>query len=200
MSTTREGCDVSLQAMDLDSGDWGAIASGVSAVVALMSALAAGAAAIFSRRARDQADARATDALQSAQSVAIDIGVIATIQEAQRAADVDKQAHLVYLAKSDFNGRAGYVVMNASDAPISRLQVSSRNATVVHVYGNNGDDMVHVYQEDVLGPRASSRTFIPHARIVPHPPEIEQIGFIFDDARGIRWGRFGTQKPTRLGD
>lgn len=155
-----------------------------------------------SRTAKKDAQQQARDAADAAKSVAADLGQIVSMQAAQQASEQDKQALLVFLAASPvIAGRNGWVVKNGSDAPISNVQVSATaGGSVMVVYRNTGVDQLNVYQEPALGPGESTTMFRPLEYVVPHPPEIEQIRFIFTDARDVRWGRIGTAKPTRLSD
>ena len=173
----------------------------ISAVVAVVSAMASGVAWWRARAARNEAQSLAKASADAAQSVAVDVGVIASIQEAQRADDQDRQALLIYVARSVNNlGRSGWVVKNASDAPITNLQVTSKVGSTLFVYRPNGNvDNLTVYQESVLEPGMSTATFQPlSVQQLPGPPEIEQLDVVFTDARSVRWGRFGNGKPDKL--
>jgi hypothetical protein len=175
---------------------WSAIAGWVSALVAFGSAIAAIVAAVRSKSAKKSAEQQAKDAVAAAEQGAANMGRIATVLEARYAPEVNKQSLLVYISTSPVTmGRQGWIIKNASDAPISKLDVSAVNQSQLVIYRGSGPEAQDTLAQPLLGPGESTKMFRP---MNVDSPEIEQIQFTFFDNQGGHWKRVGTEPPVRL--
>jgi hypothetical protein len=143
------------------------------------------------------AENRAKEALAAAQSVAVDLGRIAEIQESRQVSNESKQALRVGFASSPvIMGRTGWVVRNDSDAPVSKLQISEVNGSHIVVY-NNDLDRVERFEIPLLAPGEATRMFRAATVDTDSDDEVEQLRLAFNDAEDRRWERTGTQAPRK---
>ncbi len=179
----------------MDSAAWSALAGWLSALVALAAAIASGVGAWRSRFAKGQAEQQAKEATEAAQQGAANIGRIASTLEARYAPEVNKQALLVYIATSPvIMGNTGWVITNGSEAPISKLKVTTVNSCQLVVYHGSGPETEDTLEVPMLAPGERTMMFRPWN---VGSPEIEQIRFLFVDAQGTPWERTGTGTPTQ---
>ncbi len=180
----------------MDSAAWSALAGWLSAVVALAAAIASGVGAWRSRSAKRQAEQQAKDATEAARQGAANIGRIASTLEARFAPEVNKQALLVYIATSPVvMGNTGWVIMNGSDGPISKLKVTTVNSCQLLVQRGSGPETEDTLEVPMLSPGENTKMFNPWN---VDSPVIEQIRFYFNDAQGTRWERTGTGPPHQV--
>jgi hypothetical protein len=110
---------------------------------------------------------------------------------------VNKQALLVYISTSPVvMGNQGWVIKNGSDAPISKLDVSTVNQqSQLVIYMGSGPEAQNSLEQTLLGPGESTKMFRP---MNVNSPEIERIQFTFFDNQGGHWKRVGTSPPIKL--
>lgn len=144
---------------------WKLIFTGVSAGVALLSAIASAVAWWRSREAKKIAEQKRDEAVKAAQSVASATTRIADVQESFQTAEASAQASSVVFVRSvPQRGFSGWKVENYSDQPVTNVVVRSATGAKIRVY-NNDMDQLPEYVEHILGARQQShRMFRPRRR------------------------------------
>lgn len=183
------------------------IISGISAAVALGSAIVAGVSALRSREAKRIAEAKRDEAVQAAKDVASDVGRIATVQEsrqraeeARNTAEQSAQASSVLIVLSEVQrGFSGWKVHNESSQPVTNVVVSGLAGAQIVVYLGSGPEPRSEYVEPTVGAYQQSRLmFRPTGTDAVHADasEIERMALRFTDARQQTWEKIGSQ-PVR---
>ncbi|MHA0288229.1 hypothetical protein ACXYX3_17485 [Mycobacterium sp. C3-094] len=183
------------------------IISGVSAAVALGSAIAAGVSALRSREAKRIAEEKRDEAVQAAKDVASDVGRIATVQEsrqraeeARNTAEQSAQASSVLIVLSEVQrGFSGWKVHNESSQPVTNVVVSGLAGAQIVVYLGSEPEPRSEYVEPTVGAYQQSRLmFRPTGTDAVHADasEIERMALRFTDARQQTWEKIGSQ-PVR---
>lgn len=183
------------------------IISGISAAVALGSAIVAGVSALRSREAKRIAEEKRDEAVQAAKDVASDVGRIATVQESRQRAEESRytaeqsaQASSVLIVLSEVQrGFSGWKVHNESSQPITNVVVSGVAGAQIVVYLGSGPEPRSEYVEPTVGANQRSRLmFRPTGTDAVHADasDIERMALRFTDARQQRWEKIGSQ-PVR---
>jgi hypothetical protein len=180
---------------------WKLIFTGVSAVVALLSAIASAVAWWRSREAKVVAERKRDEAVDAATRVAAAADRIAEVQESRKTAEESTQASSVVFVRSITVGnRNGWRVHNDSDQPVRNVSVRSTAGAMIQVYNNNLDRMSE-YVEHNLGAHQQSQLcfrLTDGEGLRPDASEVERMAVRFTDAREQTWERVGTQQPTRV--
>ncbi|BBX15220.1 hypothetical protein CRI77_22405 [Mycolicibacterium duvalii] len=183
------------------------IISGISAAVAVGSAIVAGVSALRSREAKRIAEEKRDEAVQAAKDVASDVGRIATVQEsrqraeeARNTAEQSAQASSVLIVLSEVQrGFSGWKVHNESSQPVTNVVVSGVAGAQIVVYLGSGPEPRSEYVEPTVGAYKQSRLmFRPTGTDAVHADasEIERMALRFTDARQQTWEKIGSQ-PVR---
>jgi hypothetical protein len=179
---------------------WSVIFAGVSAAVALVSAIASGVAAWRSREAKRVAEEKRDEAVAAANKVATG-DRIAQVHESRQTADESSQASSVVFVQSPVKGgRTGWRVQNDSDQPVTKVAVSSATGAKIQVYNNDLSQLTE-YVEHTLGGRQQSQLmFRPTDSdgAQADPAEVERMAVRFTNARRQTWERIGSQPPQRM--
>ena len=86
----------------------------------------------------------------------------AKAHDAGKVAAVNKQALRVFIAASSVvMGRVGWLIMNGSDAPMSKLNASTVDGAQLVIYPAAGPETYDSLEEPLLAPGESSRMFWP---------------------------------------
>jgi hypothetical protein len=197
--------------------------AGVSAAVALGSALGALIAASRSRSDKKQTELRSDESLKAAQAAAVALGRIAQVQESLHASTESAQAahesaeaeresseaehesaqakRVGFVPSPVQRGRTGWRIKNDSDAPVYAVEVRTTNRAKVVVYRGSGPDQVDSDDEPLLTAHESSQMMFRPAdsdAAAADPSELERMTVTFTDARGQRWERIGWRPPRKL--
>jgi hypothetical protein len=182
----------------VNAGTWSAIFAGVSAAVAVVSAILSGIAALRSRDAKKVAEQKRDEAVAAAQAMASGVGRIATVQESRLTAAESAQASGVVFVQSPIQGgRTGWRVQNDSEQPVTNVVVRSTTGAKIQVY-NNDLTQLDEYVEHTLGAHQQSQLmFRPtdSEAVRADPAEVERMSLRFTDARHQTWERIGSQRP-----
>lgn len=177
------------------------IFAGVSAGVALVSAIAAGIAAFRSRSAQRVAEKKRDEAVEAATKVANGVDRIARVQESRQTADESAQASSVVFVRSPAHGgRTGWRVQNDSDQPVTNVVVRSATGAKIQVYNNDLSQLTEYVEHMLGGHQQSQFMFRPTDSDAVHadPAEVERVSLRFIDARLQMWERIGSQPPQRV--
>lgn len=177
------------------------VISGISAVVAVASAIASGLAWLRSRDARDEAEKQRNQAVAASIKAASAIDRIAAVQESQLTIEESAQAFSVVIVPAEnWQDRVGWHVLNDSDQPVTQVGVRSATGAKIKTYNNDLTEYDE-YVEPTLARQARSQlSFRPTDGEGPkgRPEEIETMVLRFTDARRQTWERVGSQPPQRL--
>lgn len=177
------------------------IISGISAFVAVASAIAAAVSAFRSREAKRIAEEKRDEAVGAAIRAASATDRIAAVQESRLTMEESAQAYSVVIVPAPIvGGRSAWHVLNDSDQPVTRVAVSSGTGAKIQVY-NNDLTQFEEYVEHTLAGRAHSQLrFRPTDAdgAKADPAEVERMVLRFTDACNQRWERVGTQAPQPI--
>ncbi|NGX07367.1 hypothetical protein [Mycobacteroides franklinii] len=175
------------------------IISGISAAVAVVSAVAAGVSALRSREAKRIAEEKRDEAVAAATKVASATDRIAAVQESRQIIESSAQASCIVIVLSEMQrGYSGWWVQNYSDQPVTDVVVRGTGGAQIVVYRGSGPESLREYPLHTLGARQHSKlAFRPTGVSAVHadPGEVERMALRFTDARGQIWERVGTQSP-----
>ncbi len=180
---------------------WKLIFAGISAGVALVSAIVSGVAAWRSRSAKKVAEAKRDEAVEAANKVASGVDRIAQVQESRQTADESAQASSVGFARSPVQGgRTGWRVQNDSDQPVTDVVVRSTTGAKIVVYNNDLPRLTEYVEHTLGGHQQSQFMFRPtdSDAVRADPAELERMALRFTDARHQTWERIGSQRPRRV--
>lgn len=178
------------------------IISGISALVALVSAVVAGVSALRSREAKQIAEQKRDEAVAAASKVATATGRIADVQEQRQTAEASAQASSIVIVSAPISGggRAGWQVHNGSAQPVTQVAVSTATGAQIQVYDNDLTRFEEYIEHTLAGQSRSQLSFRPTdadgARI--DPAEVGRIVLRFTDTHNQRWERIGTAPPVRI--
>lgn len=177
------------------------IVGGISAFVALVSAIVAGVSAIKSRDAKRIAEEKRDEAVAAAIKAASATDRIAAVQESRLTIEESSQAFSVVIVPAPIKGgRSGWHVLNDSDQPVTRVAVSSSSGAKIQVYNNDLTQFEEYVEHTVAGHSHSQLRFRPTDAEAARadPAEVERMVLRFTDARNQTWKRVGTQAPQRV--
>lgn len=175
------------------------IISGISAFVAVGSAIAAAVSAVRSRKSKEIAETKRDEAVGAAIKAASATDRLAAVQESRLTIEESAQAFSVVIVPAPIKGgRAGWHVLNDGDQPVTRVAVSSATGAKIQVYNNNLDHLPEYVEHTLAGHSHSQIPFRPtdgDAGARADPTEVERMKLRFTDARNQTWERVGTQPP-----
>lgn len=178
------------------AGTWSAIFAGVSAAVALVSAIVSGMSALRSRQAKQVAEKKRDEAVEAAQNVASGVDRLVRVQESRQTVEQTAQASSVTIALSEVQrGFSGWKVHNDSGQPITNVVVSGVGGEQIVVYLGSGPEQRPEYVEPTVGAYQQSRLmFRPTGTDAVHADasDLERMALRFIDARQQRWEKIGT--------
>lgn len=139
------------------------IISGISAAVAVVSAIVAGVSALRSREAKEIAEKKRDEAVDAAVTVASATTRIAAVHGSRQATEAVAQASSVVVVIAKIQaGFSGWRVQNDSDQPVTNVAVRAADGGQIVVYRGSGTDHVPEYTEPVVGAhRHSEKMFRP---------------------------------------
>lgn len=180
-----------------------AIISGMSAFVAVASAIAAAVSAVRSRKSKEIAETKRDEAVAAAIKAASATDRIAAVQESRLTIEESAQASSVVLVLSEVQrGFSGWRVQNDSSQPVTNVAVRGAASAQIVVYRGSGPEHLTEYVEQTLGAQQQSRLmFRPTGSDAVHADgaEVELMVLRFTDARGQTWERCGSQSARRVG-